>query len=286
MKPDEITRTVNADPVMEASIANTHWQRLGHLFGQNMDRKAYAWRHGIAAAYRASPAEIETSPYVQKLHRLEKSEKSEKGISYEEESKKIRENRTKLENLQPHEFEAARWTFKNGHPRCLRCGDEERTGGVCTDARARAVRDGLLKGRQDEVVPPRLRTKFRTERRAMEGEDPLEQQVTPAKGVSNMGIEARRAKGQFSPVFEDKSKHAARAKEIGRDIHEKLMRLKDGIKLQKTLMMGHGALGPPTSTTGWTAAGGVEATHPAYKTLAPYAAKLSFKQLKAREAAN
>jgi hypothetical protein len=31
----------------------------------------------------------------------------------------------------PHRFKPARWTFPNGHPRCLICGDEEMEGGMC-----------------------------------------------------------------------------------------------------------------------------------------------------------
>ncbi len=47
------------------------------------------------------------------------------------ETEKIRENKKKPENMVAHDFKAARWTHPNGHPRCIRCGDEERIGGVC-----------------------------------------------------------------------------------------------------------------------------------------------------------
>jgi 8-oxo-dGTP pyrophosphatase MutT (NUDIX family) len=54
--------------------------------------------------------------------------KNEKADS---ESERIRENKKKPENMRPHKFVAAEWTHPNGHPRCIKCGDEERTGGMC-----------------------------------------------------------------------------------------------------------------------------------------------------------
>jgi 8-oxo-dGTP pyrophosphatase MutT (NUDIX family) len=54
-----------------------------------------------------------------------------KGESYEEETEKIRENQKKPEARVPHKFKAAKWTFKNGHPRCFTCGQEEPVSGTC-----------------------------------------------------------------------------------------------------------------------------------------------------------
>lgn len=54
-----------------------------------------------------------------------------KAITYEKETEIIRENKKKPEAKASHKFKAAHWTHPNGHPRCLTCGDEERTGGVC-----------------------------------------------------------------------------------------------------------------------------------------------------------
>lgn len=53
-------------------------------------------------------------------------------ISYEAETEKIKENKKSPEARKEHKFKAAKWTHKNGHLRCLICGDEERTGGVCS----------------------------------------------------------------------------------------------------------------------------------------------------------
>ena len=47
------------------------------------------------------------------------------------ETAKINENKKKPEASQRHKFKAAQWTHPNGHPRCIICGDEERTDGMC-----------------------------------------------------------------------------------------------------------------------------------------------------------
>jgi len=49
----------------------------------------------------------------------------------EKENEKIRENEKRPEAKEPHEFKQAKFTHKNGHPRCLTCGDEESVGKVC-----------------------------------------------------------------------------------------------------------------------------------------------------------
>ena len=70
MEHSKITEALNKDPSMEADIANTHWQRLDHVFGSNQSRKAYAWRNGISAAKSASDEKINSHPYVQKYMKL------------------------------------------------------------------------------------------------------------------------------------------------------------------------------------------------------------------------
>jgi len=52
----------------------------------------------------------------------------------EAESAQIKENQKTPEAQRPHKFQAAKWTHPNGHPRCILCGDEERTGGMCSGA--------------------------------------------------------------------------------------------------------------------------------------------------------
>lgn len=50
----------------------------------------------------------------------------------DEETERIKENREKAE--WPHKFKPAKYTHPNGHPRCIICGQEERTSGVCRKA--------------------------------------------------------------------------------------------------------------------------------------------------------
>jgi len=52
-------------------------------------------------------------------------------ITYEEETEKIRENKKTEKAQKPHKFTRAEWTTKNGHPRCLICGDEPLTTDYC-----------------------------------------------------------------------------------------------------------------------------------------------------------
>jgi len=58
------------------------------------------------------------------------TEKAAKTYGYDEESQKIAENKKEWENI-THRFKAAKWTSPNGHPRCVRCGDEEPEDGLC-----------------------------------------------------------------------------------------------------------------------------------------------------------
>lgn len=52
-------------------------------------------------------------------------------ITFEAESEKIKENKKLPKAHERHKFQAAHWTHPNGHPRCMICGDEERTEGLC-----------------------------------------------------------------------------------------------------------------------------------------------------------
>ena len=56
---------------------------------------------------------------------------SKKNPAADKETEKIKENKKKPEAFKRHKFKPAEWTHPNGHPRCLICGDEERTGGYC-----------------------------------------------------------------------------------------------------------------------------------------------------------
>lgn len=52
-------------------------------------------------------------------------------MTYEQETKQINENKKSGKASIRHEFKAAKWTFPNGHPRCLDCGQEESVSGFC-----------------------------------------------------------------------------------------------------------------------------------------------------------
>jgi len=54
-------------------------------------------------------------------------------LTYEEESEIIRQNKEKPEAKLKHKFKSAKWTHKNGHPRCIICGDEPTISGYCND---------------------------------------------------------------------------------------------------------------------------------------------------------
>jgi hypothetical protein len=63
--------------------------------------------------------------------RLEKKMSMRDKAEYNIESETIRENQKSSAAQRAHKFKAAKWTFSNGHPRCLLCGDEQRTGNIC-----------------------------------------------------------------------------------------------------------------------------------------------------------
>jgi SAM-dependent methyltransferase len=63
--------------------------------------------------------------------KVEKKLSEAEQADYEAETLRIREAKKKPEAAEPHQFRAAKWTFPNGHPRCLICGQEEAIGKVC-----------------------------------------------------------------------------------------------------------------------------------------------------------
>jgi ParB-like chromosome segregation protein Spo0J len=73
-------------------------------------------------------------PWDREMHdkKLNKRLSDAQKSSYEMETDRIKAAKERPENQRPHEFKAAQWTHKNGHPRCTRCGDEEPIGGMCT----------------------------------------------------------------------------------------------------------------------------------------------------------
>ena len=68
-------------------------------------------------------------------------------ITFEEESKIIAKNKKLPAAQKQHKFIEAQWTHKNGHPRCMLCGDEPRIprNGETPDAHGYGACDGLSK---------------------------------------------------------------------------------------------------------------------------------------------
>lgn len=69
-------------------------------------------------------SKLKISPEVPTVKKTEQSEA-------DKESDTIKENKKKPENQRNHKFKAATWTHSNGHPRCLNCGDEQLSRGLC-----------------------------------------------------------------------------------------------------------------------------------------------------------
>jgi len=57
----------------------------------------------------------------------------------------------------------------------------------------------LTKAREDKLIPPENRSEFRKEKQAFSGKDELMDQKMQTKGVSDVGIEARRADQKIPP---------------------------------------------------------------------------------------
>jgi len=103
------TITISADEGIKALYCGKIKKIRTYLF----DKRIKAWTMATAKAW------------VKEHH----TEKLEKKISeaaqkeYDEETAKIRENAKGAKY--PHKFKVAKWTWPNGHPRCIHCGEEE-----------------------------------------------------------------------------------------------------------------------------------------------------------------
>lgn len=108
----EVTATINISE--EEGITALYCGKIKRIRTFIFDKKKKAWTMSSAKAWV-------------KLHKKEIQKKLES--EYEKESKKIRENSKTVKF--PHKFKAAKFTHKNGHPRCILCGDEETLDGIC-----------------------------------------------------------------------------------------------------------------------------------------------------------
>ena len=78
---------------------------------------------------------------------------AKKKVTYEDESKQINERKKTPEGLKAHKFQAAEWTYPNGHPRCKICGDEESMDGKCPARKtADTIKDGIYSMTLDDAI--------------------------------------------------------------------------------------------------------------------------------------
>lgn len=77
--------------------------------------------------------------------------KTKHPAAYLMENERINQNKKKYYGT-VHKFKAAEWTHPNGHPRCLRCGDEERIGGMCNKEATPAQQKAFTRKLQKEFA--------------------------------------------------------------------------------------------------------------------------------------
>lgn len=141
-----------------------------------------------------------------------------RGATWAEESGIIRANGRLPVARASHRFLAARWTHKNGHPRCLACGMEEPVGGVCEGLARRDTHKAV------DVVPAGPRTA----RLAIVGDGPGEEEEREGRvlvgpsgqficaGLTELGIDHER-EIWWANIYtrQDEKRRGARTRELG-----------------------------------------------------------------------
>lgn len=136
-------------------------------------------KFALAQAKKAEPR----SPLEKKLTEAEQAD-------FDRESEVIRENKKKA--VFPHKFKAASWTHPNGHPRCIMCGQEERTGGVCEKPLEKSVRQKYEESEQwDEAFTKSIE---RVKKELAPG-TVLDVGCGSGKLLKMLGVEGRKVKG-------------------------------------------------------------------------------------------
>lgn len=115
----------------------------------------------------------------------------ESKITYEAETELIRANAKKPEAGRVHKFKAAEWTHKNGHPRCLICGDEEPIGGKCNHTPTKAEQDAFARELEAEFAKKDLQ-EAPWSKRFPKG-DPHGGQFMPKGGIAHIRAPIRKA---------------------------------------------------------------------------------------------
>lgn len=81
-----------------------------------------------------------------------------KSMSFEDETALIRESAKTPEAQARHKFRPAKWTHKNGHPRCVLCGEEESDSGYCSGV---SLCKALLNRARLVLMPSKVRPAVR-----------------------------------------------------------------------------------------------------------------------------
>ena len=117
--PDcEVTATIKIDD--SQGISALYCGKVKKIRTFIFDKKKKAWTMTTARAWISEHKE-----------KIEKALSDPKRKEYEAETKKIRENRENA--TYPHKFNPAKWTYPNGHPRCLTCGQEQHETNMCQE---------------------------------------------------------------------------------------------------------------------------------------------------------
>ena len=115
----EVTATITIDK--EQGITALYCGKVKKIRTFKFDKRVKAWTMATARAWIKEHKEKLEKHLAKKVEK-KLSEAQLKECN--EETEKIRENIKTVKY--PHEFEAAKFTHPNGHPRCIHCGDEER----------------------------------------------------------------------------------------------------------------------------------------------------------------
>jgi hypothetical protein len=115
-------KSISDDDIKAIRAAMSRWSKQAGRRGSEIK--------GLEAAATAVESEAKRRGLLSKsevLNAMTEAEQKE----YDAETAKIRESAKTPEAKAPHDFKPAKWTHKNGHPRCVVCGDEEPIEGRC-----------------------------------------------------------------------------------------------------------------------------------------------------------
>jgi len=109
--PDcDVTATITIDK--DQGIQALYCGRIKKIRTYLFDKRIKAWTMDSAKAW-----------VKEQTQKMEKKLSDAMQKEYDEETALIRENSKVVKY--PHKFKAAKWTWPNGHPRCIHCGEEE-----------------------------------------------------------------------------------------------------------------------------------------------------------------